>query len=1164
MSLPGRSDPDATLVSRTPRHLGVVAGAPEDAVETLRDAPAAALPDLPVDPTRFPITERDTYIIAGKFAQGGIGRILRAHDPRLDRPVALKELLVRGHPIDEERFIREVLLTARLQHPGIVPVYAAGRWPSGEPFYAMKLVSGRSFDAVIAEARTLPARLALLPHVLAIAETVAYAHSQGIIHRDLKPHNVLVGAFGETVVIDWGLAKELAVPDPVPQEQPLAPRTVPPAQGLTFVGAVVGTPGYMSPEQADGTDVDARTDVYALGAILYHVLSGRLPYDASNQMNLVYRTVYEDPIPLRAREPDAPDELVAIVDKAMARGPAGRYPDAKAFADDLRRYQTGQIVGAHRYSPWEHLRRFIRRNRALLGLAAVSLALIVAVVVYSFLEIRRERDEAEAAERAAAKAERRTLVALDEAQDRGDHLALQQARMVTDTDPDTALRLLRDVSPRADWRRVRLLAADLQQRGLPTVLHGHRAAVSRAAFSPDSRLLATTSDDCTARIWDLSERTSFALYGHTNQVWRAAWSPDQRLLATSSRDGSVRVWDVAARQAIAVLTHEREVRNVAFAPDGRTIYTGGDDETLRRWDLDSGASEELARCHVNNVLWTTTLVGCVNQEAGEVLAFDTRSGARTLVRAPSELRLAYTAGVSPDGRYVTAGTVDGRVWLWDQARGEGRILTWEGKASLIDAPPREPRFSPASDRLVLPASTQYLQLYDLTRDRGELYTPHEGGTRRATFSPDGRTIASVGFDAKVTVLDLETRTMRHLAAGALMIDPQFSPDGRWLAAVGNDPRVWLWQANSLQLEQFVPAPPRRPIFTHSAARDAFLVHREDHAEVIDLETFRPRHRLALPRPQLVIALSGDARSVVGFEEPGLITLWDARTGRELIRSDLGAGCSPPGFIFEPGGPRMIVQCRDGAFYLLDPRADNRPRELLRDASGSPVLFLPGRPEIVIGASTGEVLVVEDPARPPRLLTRFLQRVYSLALVPGSDRIFAASDAITEQWSISGALISRLPDHQLQVSQLAVSDDGRWIATASRDNKLRIFDVASGALAVTISPSSMIARLLAFSPDGAQLAVIVTSGDVELWDLRGDDGRLVPRPEVRTLRANGDIGTLFFAADGRTLITHDGDGRVIRWRDTLPDDPAELRAWIDERLGRDEPVEASTSCALPPP
>ena len=156
----------------------------------------------------LPMIPHDRYDVRGEFARGGLGRIFRAHDRRLARPVAVKQLIAGGTEA-ARRFIREALITARLQHPAIVPIYEAGRWPSGEPFYAMKLVSGRSLDEVIKQKRTLADRLTLLPNIIAVAEAMAYAHSQRIIHRDLKPANVLVGSFGETVLIDWGLAKDL-------------------------------------------------------------------------------------------------------------------------------------------------------------------------------------------------------------------------------------------------------------------------------------------------------------------------------------------------------------------------------------------------------------------------------------------------------------------------------------------------------------------------------------------------------------------------------------------------------------------------------------------------------------------------------------------------------------------------------------------------------------------------------------------------------------------------------------------------------------------------------------------------------------------------------------------------------------------------------------------
>src|ERR1051325_3428997 len=190
------------------------------------------------------------YRILGEPGRGGLGRVSRAHDVELSRDIAIKELISRG-PITEVRFLREALITARLEHPGIVPVYEAGRWPDGTPFYAMKLVSGRPLRDLIAERRTVEDRLALLHHVIAVADAIAYAHGRSIIHRDLKPANVIVGEFGETVVIDWGLAKAVtAIEEPLAAGTPGAP-----ADGLTHTGAVLGTPAYMPPEQARGEPV---------------------------------------------------------------------------------------------------------------------------------------------------------------------------------------------------------------------------------------------------------------------------------------------------------------------------------------------------------------------------------------------------------------------------------------------------------------------------------------------------------------------------------------------------------------------------------------------------------------------------------------------------------------------------------------------------------------------------------------------------------------------------------------------------------------------------------------------------------------------------------------------------------------------------------------------
>src|SRR6185436_19129803 len=210
------------------------------------------------------------------------------------RTVAVKELLRRNDPSNEARFVREALITARLEHPGIVPVHEAGRWPNGAPYYVMKLVEGRTLKELFAEQQTRGKRLALLPHVIAIADAVGYAHSEGVIHRDLKPSNVIVGSFGETIVVDWGLARDRKRDVPEPSEEILAA-----ASGVSTVsGKVVGTPAYMSPEQARGDVVDERADVYALGAVLYEVLAGTPPHADETPQAVLDRVIARPPRPL--------------------------------------------------------------------------------------------------------------------------------------------------------------------------------------------------------------------------------------------------------------------------------------------------------------------------------------------------------------------------------------------------------------------------------------------------------------------------------------------------------------------------------------------------------------------------------------------------------------------------------------------------------------------------------------------------------------------------------------------------------------------------------------------------------------------------------------------------------------------------------------------------
>jgi len=384
-------------------------------------AVAADYPEMvPVDPAH--------YVLSDEIARGGMGRIRIARDRRLGRRIAIKEILVNRADV-ARRFEREARITARLEHPAIVSIHEAGAWPTGEPFIAMRLVSGRSLDEVIAGATTLVERIALVPNVLAVADAMAYAHEQGVIHRDLKPKNVLVGKFGETVVIDWGLAKDTTLPDEDSVSMdPATPGVAAPLTGteetlgseppmpgseaLTVDGAVMGTPAYMPPEQARGQRVDARADVYAIGALLYHVLAGRPPITGKTLAIALEEAIAGQFDRLEHLVPDAPAELVAIVDKAMQLEPDARYANAGELAADLRRFQTGQLVGAHRYSTAELFAKWLRRHRTAVVTSAIALVVLAIVAVISVRRIIAEREHAEAQERLAdvARIEAETLV----------------------------------------------------------------------------------------------------------------------------------------------------------------------------------------------------------------------------------------------------------------------------------------------------------------------------------------------------------------------------------------------------------------------------------------------------------------------------------------------------------------------------------------------------------------------------------------------------------------------------------------------------------------------------------------------------------------------------------------------------------------------------------
>ena len=358
-----------------------------------------------------------THVVDPELGRGAIGRVLLMSDQHLGRDIALKELLPeRGahlgtgsgssaqRTLAATRFLREARITGQLEHPNIVPVYELGCRPDGTLYYTMKVVRGRTLASALQGCDTLEERLNYIKHYADLCDGLAYAHSRNIVHRDIKPANVMLGEFGETMILDWGLAKSIDQVDLNAADlasQAVALRSE--AGTQTMNGALLGTPLYMSPEQARGDieNIDARSDVWSMGAVLYEILAGLPPFKAKSSVQVIMKVMARDLTPIKEHVPEAPDELVFICEKALSVDPTARYADAQELATDVRAYLTGGRLRAYQYSFGALVRRFVSQHRASIVVGLIALLLLIGGGIASYFEIRDQRDRAVAAEKSA-------------------------------------------------------------------------------------------------------------------------------------------------------------------------------------------------------------------------------------------------------------------------------------------------------------------------------------------------------------------------------------------------------------------------------------------------------------------------------------------------------------------------------------------------------------------------------------------------------------------------------------------------------------------------------------------------------------------------------------------------------------------------------------------
>jgi hypothetical protein len=907
----------------------------------------------------------------GELGRGGMGRVDEAYDRGLDRPVAIKHMLS-AEGVDLARFEREARITARLEHPAIVPIHDAGRTADGMPYYVMRRVDGRPLSELVAS-RSLAERLALVPNVLAACDAAAYAHARDVIHRDIKPSNILIGPFGETLLIDWGLAREMQERDDA------KPAILPSEPELTRAGTVAGTPGFMAPEQARGETVDARADVFALGATLFYVVAGQLPWQVASATELVDLAGAGREPDWRLVPHDVPPELRAVLVKAMAGDPEQRYADAGELAADLRRFITGNLVGAYDYGLLARIVRFARRHRAAVAVALISALSLVAIGTVSIRRVVAERDAANAA-RALAEARER------EAGELADGVLVQQAATLADLDPVGAIAVLRRLRASSTrWREAWSAAVSAWLHGVPFGFIGSRLPTLVAIAGDQRHAFAIEQMSGQISLIDLIARTRRVLPA-LGRVRAAEWADDGRHIAIAL-EGKLVLFEHATGGVrelpldVTELSGDRRGRLLARTTDARLLEVTPRADEPR--ELASGV-EAFAATPDLSAFVLVRASGSELHHRGRVF----RLPLVTTFRSRFVFKLSGNKVLAHDGETLHAWEVRD-----DQLVGIGR---WPADGALMLAIVDDQMFALSPEHVAV-----------LARDRRIVV---QRGQPQATQTAGGFVV--VDEAGRVTVRDAHG-LLRLGARPVWMIRTDVSTDGRFLLATTASGDLLAWDLRGLRpqvtrisrLHQVVA-------FTGDAVWAMSLA---DGLLRYDVETGEVTHAAELRSPVPTSTIDPDGRwLVLEGGGAGAVVVLEIATGRTYREQDAVGGV--------PLSDGALLVHADASLWRWSGGQSTRigalpDRPLQGAARAGYAAFLLARDQVArVQLATGRVDVVAAPRNAREILVE-----------PGGRAWFLADDAAW-RWNLGGE--PERVDTAESVSTLVAADEGVILQTAN--------------------------------------------------------------------------------------------------------------------------------------